>query len=476
MNVLMQLRKLLLVLAFAGVALVAQADTGIFVGWFEVEGEGAPYSEFKFSLTDDDVISAQIETPIGGVFDLEYDDWDDYEWEFDHEEATMPELDVVFPSGNYLLTIVRSGGVTSEIPFAVGADFEAPNAMPEITAPLNGATDVAWPNATLQWTQVVSPNFNVIHIEEDEETFEDHVFDESTLDSYEMTGLEAGMAYEVSVGFANYQVQDLGGDVELELVRARYSVISFTTGWFEVPERSIVIDGDFSDWADIGACLVYQAEEGHVRSIYVARNATHFFYRFDLDGPMQTQPDSQFQYKMGHGRVHVNLGVDGAGGETLHWANGPEYPSVDWPNSELNFAVSSAGDRFEASVPLNRINVSSDNGWFAPNSIRAWTHDHVTDEIDFYENLCALNIASAFANAFNGGNNLKYLDWFGWYNDEYWPWIWDYEYGCWLWVVDNGPENVWFWCDNGQTWMWTRTDWYNWVWYPGNPGLSWRAQ
>ena len=82
----------------------------------------------------------------------------------------------------------------------------------------------------------------------------------------------------------------------------------------------------------------------------------------------------------------------------------------------------------------------------------------------------------AFAGAFDGGNNRKYLDWFGWYNDQYWPWIWDYEYGCWLWAVDNGPQNVWFWCDDQQTWMWTRTDWYKWVWYPGNPGLTWRTQ
>ena len=87
-----------------------------------------------------------------------------------------------------------------------------------------------------------------------------------------------------------------------------------------------------------------------------------------------------------------------------------------------------------------------------------------------------IGTASAFAGAFDGGNNRKYLDWFGWYNDEYWPWIWDYEYGCWLWVVDNGPQNVWFWHDTEQNWMWTRTDWYKWVWLVGDPGLTWRDQ
>ena len=76
---------------------------------------------------------------------------------------------------------------------------------------------------------------------------------------------------------------------------------------------------------------------------------------------------------------------------------------------------------------------------------------------------------------FDGGSHMRYLDWFGWYNDLYWPWIWDYEFGCWLWVVDNGPENVWFWHDSAGSWMWTRTDWYRWVWFAGDPNLTWRS-
>ena len=83
---------------------------------------------------------------------------------------------------------------------------------------------------------------------------------------------------------------------------------------------------------------------------------------------------------------------------------------------------------------------------------------------------------SAFAGAHDGGGGMKYLTWFGWYNDQYWPWIWDYEYGCWLWVVDNGPQNVWFWHHTAGCWMWTRTDWYPWVWFAGDPGLTWRTQ
>lgn len=82
----------------------------------------------------------------------------------------------------------------------------------------------------------------------------------------------------------------------------------------------------------------------------------------------------------------------------------------------------------------------------------------------------------SFAGAHDAGNHLKYLDWFGWYNDEHWPWIWDYEHDCWLWVVDNGPENLWFWHDNLQNWMWTRPDWYRWVWFPDDPGLTWRSE
>jgi len=83
---------------------------------------------------------------------------------------------------------------------------------------------------------------------------------------------------------------------------------------------------------------------------------------------------------------------------------------------------------------------------------------------------------SAFAGAFDGGGNRKWIAWYGWYYDAYWPWIWDYQFSDWLWVVDNGPQNVWFWSNNHQKWMWTRTDWYKWVWFPGDPGLTWRDQ
>jgi len=84
--------------------------------------------------------------------------------------------------------------------------------------------------------------------------------------------------------------------------------------------------------------------------------------------------------------------------------------------------------------------------------------------------------ASAFSSAVDGGNNRKWVNWLGWYNDQYWPWIWDYQHGTWLWVVDNGPENVWMWHNGLQKWMWTRTDWYPWVRFAGDAGLTWRTQ
>lgn len=102
--------------------------------------------------------------------------------------------------------------------------------------------------------------------------------------------------------------------------------------------------------------------------------------------------------------------------------------------------------------------------------------DSAAESITFEWDLLVIRGDEGFGDAFDGGDNRKYLDWFGWYNDEYWPWIWDYEFGVWLWVVDNGPENVWFWHDVKQNWMWARTDWYRWVWFPGSPGLTWRTE
>ncbi|GEM_PF-3627409 len=81
----------------------------------------------------------------------------------------------------------------------------------------------------------------------------------------------------------------------------------------------------------------------------------------------------------------------------------------------------------------------------------------------------------SFSGSFDAGGGKKWSEWFGWYNDQNWPWIWDYQHNCFLWVVDNGSENLWFWHEGQQKWMWTRKDWYPWVWFPDDPGLTWRS-
>jgi alpha-tubulin suppressor-like RCC1 family protein len=55
-------------------------------------------------------------------------------------------------------------------------------------------------------------------------------------------------------------------------------------------------------------------------------------------------------------------------------------------------------------------------------------------------------------------SSCKWTDWFGWYDDAAWPWIWDYQAEQWLRVVDEGPEDVWLWSHATQAWYWTRTD------------------
>ena len=81
----------------------------------------------------------------------------------------------------------------------------------------------------------------------------------------------------------------------------------------------------------------------------------------------------------------------------------------------------------------------------------------------------------SFSGAVDFGNGTKWSDWFGWYNDQKLPWLWDYEYNDWLWVVDDDPDGVWFWSHSQQTWFWTRTDWYPWVYFTGDAGLTWRG-
>jgi len=162
-------------------------------------------------------------------------------------------------------------------------------------------------------------------------------------------------------------------------------------GWFQPPTRAIVIDGSFTDWQDESACLIHSGGGGdHVQSVFVAQSATHVFYRFELDGPMRSQADYDYSYKFGHGRVHVNLDSDVSGARRIGWANGPEYPSISWPNSELSFAVASNAVQFEVAVPRSRVDDGWPNTWFYFDSVSAWTHDHATDQVESHAQLDVL--------------------------------------------------------------------------------------
>jgi hypothetical protein len=60
----------------------------------------------------------------------------------------------------------------------------------------------------------------------------------------------------------------------------------------------------------------------------------------------------------------------------------------------------------------------------------------------------------------------KRADWFGWYDDATWPWIWDCERARWLWVFDRGPTDVWLWSPAEGCWSWTGTGVFPWRWFP----------
>ncbi len=162
-------------------------------------------------------------------------------------------------------------------------------------------------------------------------------------------------------------------------------------GWFQPPTRAIVIDGNFTDWQDESACLIHSGGGAdHVQSVFVAQSATHVFYRFELDGPMRSQADYDYSYKFGHGRVHVNLDSDVSGARRIGWANGPEYPSISWPSSELSFAVASNAVQFEVAVPRSRVDDGWPNTWFYFESVSAWAENYATGQIDSYAELDVL--------------------------------------------------------------------------------------
>ncbi len=370
MKIFMLVRGILIGLLFsAGLAFAddSDLDTTIYIAWYEGGGPGTDFcAEFIFDVGGNGILAARLRTPLNVWHDLVPlvpDDWWYEEWGFNAKEPTYAELDANFPAGEYLVEITKAEGVstaTVEVP----ASLEWPNATPEILAPLNGADNVAWPDATLQWAAVAAPNFDRIKVEiwdEDDEYDVEVSFDDTTMTEFQMTDFEPGTTYEVLLEFKCKVQGETDNGISYEVVRSRWTGSSFATlawqsriliGWFELHD-----DGDGENYEGQFKCEV---KEMGVQSVRM-RVPSSIWHDLDNDNiscqnwefkaSATTYAELDAQFPSGEYRIEITT-VDGVFTEIVHVPHSLERPSqpdilsplngdtdIAWPEIPLQWAA-----------------------------------------------------------------------------------------------------------------------------------------
>jgi hypothetical protein len=237
----------------------------------------------------------------------------------------------------------------------------------------------------------------------------------------------------------------------------------------------------------------YQSQYLHLDEQLVALNAT--VIKGQLIGKSgnsgNVAPHLHFEVKKLISGSWVSIdpyGWTGAGADpyqianTRLWEDAPTVNYVITVNAAPSAGGSVSGNGTFASGSSRTVTASANSGYtfskWTESGNQVSTSASYTFTLSGNRSLVAVfsaATASAFAGAFDGGNGRKWIAWFGWYNDQNWPWIWDYQYNDWLWVMDSGPQNVWFFTNAGQEWFWTRTDWAPWVLFPNGNRWVWRS-
>lgn len=66
--------------------------------------------------------------------------------------------------------------------------------------------------------------------------------------------------------------------------------------------------------------------------------------------------------------------------------------------------------------------------------------------------------ASPFEGAVDLGGGNRYLEWFDYFNDQFYPWVYHFDHG-WLYSGDENPSSLWLWSP-GLGWLWTSKESY----------------
>jgi hypothetical protein len=213
---------------------VMSQDPAILADWLIIQNSAEEGGQmeywFEFGVGGRGILAARLQTPPG-VWHALSPGWWREELGFDANEPTVVDLDIRFPAGEYLLEITRASGVSTSI-VNIAQSLAWPNQMPTIVNPQDGALNVPFPGASLQWNAAASPNFSLIAVEVDglDCMFEsEDRFADNTLDDYLMTGLEPNRHYEVSLGFGNRLQGTTADGIAFDVYRAQFLESRFTT-------------------------------------------------------------------------------------------------------------------------------------------------------------------------------------------------------------------------------------------------------
>jgi len=193
---------------------------------------------FLLEVLGEGILGARFKAPSDQWYELEPDDWELEWWEYGEQGESIAALDAKFEAGEYLVEITHYNGVSTAI-----VDFaetpEMPNAMPQIVSPAMGQSDVAAPEANLEWAFVPDPNFGVILAFYWEEFAEDEEYEEFIEiepgdpfpTNITMEALTPDRVYGCEVLFINAEEDDTSGEVETIylLLRANVTESIFST-------------------------------------------------------------------------------------------------------------------------------------------------------------------------------------------------------------------------------------------------------
>jgi hypothetical protein len=140
--------------------------------------------------------------------------------------------------------------------------------------------------------------------------------------------------------------------------------------YFDVPYKTINIDGDYSDWkinnrvyldTDGSDCGDVSGQD--IKAVYVAQDNEYIYFRFVLNGPL----DKTFGYKFGEyssgGAIHLYVGEDQTG-DYIFYAT--PIPQLYSPRLPSHF-VAVSDDGFEA-----KFDKCSSEGFLRDNKTGAW--------------------------------------------------------------------------------------------------------